>query len=82
MAEPIIPSADAWKRVSAAVRAVEAGGVGFAQAPRDPYYVFPAVVCKVTGPAVGGFYPGKILAWDETSEAFVEVEDCYIKQAS
>lgn len=80
--ETVIPSADAWKRVSAAVRRVEGGDVGFAQGPRDPYYVFPAVICKVTGAASGGYYPGKILAWDDTTEAFVEVEECYIKQAS
>lgn len=80
MAETVIPSANAWKRVSEAVKTVEGGDVQFDQKPRDPYYLFPACVVKVTGGLSGGYYPGKILAWDDVGEAWVELEDCYIKQ--
>lgn len=75
----VVPTREAWNRVSEAVKKVEAGQTGFQQSPRDPYYVFPAVVFKVTGPKSGGYYPGVLLAWDNDAEAWVETEECYIK---
>lgn len=80
MAEPVIPSTNAWKRVSEAVKLVEGGSIGFVQGPRDPYYSFYACPVKITGAAVDGFYPAVTLAWDDVAEDWVEVEECYVKQ--
>jgi len=78
---PVIPSQEAWQRVTNVVRQVEGGVTDYGR-PGSPPMVFPARVVKVTGPAVSGFYPGKILRWNPTSEAFDVVCDCYIKQGS
>jgi hypothetical protein len=76
---PVIPTQEAWGRVSDAVKKVEAGVIDYGN-PVTPLLQFAAYVVKVTGAASGGFYPGKILRWDYTAEDWVEVRDCYIKQ--
>lgn len=78
---PVIPTQTAWDRVSSAVKKVEAGSIDYGSAASPPL-TLPARIVKVTGAAVGGFYPGKVLRWNPDTEAFVEVCDCYIKQGS
>ena len=76
--EAVIPSGEAWSRVQNVVKRVEGGRAGL-PVGETPTQVFPAVVFKVTGALSGGYYPGKLLAWDHDTEAWIETEDCYIK---
>lgn len=82
MANPVIPSSDAWTRVSEAVKRVESGQYSQQQANRDPYYVYPCCVFKKTGEAdVNGVMPGKILFLNSDTLTWEELEDCYILMA-
>jgi hypothetical protein len=74
----VIPSGEAWARVQNAVKKVEGGRAGL-PVGETPTYHFPAVPYRTTGPAVDGFYPGYIIAWDEDAEDWVDTEECYIK---
>lgn len=78
MADVVLPSPEAWDRVGRAVRAVEGGNNRVNNLGNDAF-TLPAVVFKVTGAISGGYYPGKLLAWDQDAEDWIETEDCYIK---
>lgn len=77
--KPVTPSQDAWTRVTSAVKKVESG-ITTAGGMSLPHLQLPAAVVKVTGTPTGGYYPGKILAWNSNTAAWIELEDCWIRQ--